>query len=49
MGGLKAARVAAGDLRLARPTAQARTILEITTLDRVLRLYESVDEALAGV
>src|SRR3712207_4880902 len=36
IGGLKAARLAGGDLRIARPSEQARTILELTTLDRVL-------------
>ncbi len=46
--GLKAARQAGGDLRLARPTDQARTILGLTTLDRVLRPYPTVEEALAG-
>ena len=48
VGGLKAARVAGGDLRIARPGDQARTVLELTTLDRVLRPYPTVDEALAG-
>ena len=48
IGGLKAARQAGGDLRLARPAEQARTILELTTLNRVLRPYATVEEALAG-
>ena len=48
VGGLKAARVAGDDLRIARPGGQARTVLELTTLDRVLRPYPTVDEALAG-
>ena len=48
IGGLKAARLAGGDLRLARPTDQARTILKLTRLDRVLRPYPTVEEALAG-
>jgi anti-sigma B factor antagonist len=46
--GLKAARQVGGDLRIARPAEQARTILELTTLDRVLRPYATVEEALAG-
>lgn len=45
--GLKAARVAGGDLRIARPREQARTVLRLTTLDRVLRGYETVEEASA--
>jgi anti-anti-sigma factor len=46
--GLKAARVAGGDLRLARPDKQVRYILEVSTLDRVLRPYTTVEEALSG-
>jgi anti-sigma B factor antagonist len=46
--GLKVARLAGGDLRLARPPDQARTILQLTTLDRVLRPYDTTEEALAG-
>jgi anti-sigma B factor antagonist len=48
IGGLKAARQAGGDLRLARPSEQARTILRLTRLDRVLQPYPTVEEALAG-
>jgi anti-anti-sigma factor len=48
IGGLKAARQAGGDLRIARPAEQARTILELTTLNRVLRPYATIEEALAG-
>ena len=44
--GLKAARLAGGDLRIARPGEQARVILSLTTLDRVMRPYDSVEEAL---
>ncbi len=46
--GLKATRQGGGDLRIACPTDQARMILGLTTLDRVLRPYPSVEEALAG-
>ncbi len=46
--GLKAARFQHGDLRIARPAEQARLVLELTTLDRVLRPYLTVEEALAG-
>src|SRR3712207_4881193 len=37
IGGLKAARQAGGDLRIARPPEQARVILDLTTLNRVLK------------
>lgn len=46
--GLKAARVAGGDLRIARPTEQPKYILQVSTLDRVLVAYATIDEALAG-
>src|SRR4051812_6974465 len=49
IGGLKAARQAGGALRIARPTEQARVILRLTTLDRVLKPYPTVEEALADV
>ncbi len=48
IGGLKAARLAGGDLRIARPGDQARVILDLTGLDRVLRGYATVEEAIAG-
>jgi anti-anti-sigma factor len=46
--GLKAARVAGGDLRIARAGKQVRYILEVSTLDRVLRPYPTLEEALSG-
>ena len=49
IGGLKAARVAGGDLRIAGPNEQGRVILTLTTLERVLRPYATIDEALAGL
>jgi anti-anti-sigma factor len=48
IGGLKAARQAGGDLRIARARDQARMVLELTTLDRVLKIHATVAEALAG-
>ena len=47
IGGLKAARIAGGSLCIARAGEQARLILDLTTLDRVLRSYPTVEEALA--
>jgi anti-anti-sigma factor len=46
--GLKSARQAGGDLRIANPGEQARVVLKLTTLDRVLRPYDSVEDALTG-
>jgi anti-sigma B factor antagonist len=48
IGGLKAARQAGGDLRIARPNQQARVILQLTTLERVLKPYTTIEEALSG-
>ncbi|MBT2264366.1 STAS domain-containing protein [Rhodococcus erythropolis] len=42
---LKAARQAGGDLRIATPSRQIETVLELTNLNRVLRVYPSSDEA----
>lgn len=45
VGGMRAARAAGGDLRLAGVGAQVRTVLELTTMDRVLRPYDTVEDA----
>ncbi|WP_454051338.1 STAS domain-containing protein [Cellulomonas sp. Marseille-Q8402] len=45
VGGLRSARAAGGDLRIAGVGAQVRTVLELTTMDRVLRPYASVEDA----
>ena len=43
--GLKAARQTGGDLRIARANEQVRLVLQLTSLDRVLHPFESVEEA----
>lgn len=43
--GLKSARQAGGDLRIARPTAAVLTVFELTNLDKVLRPRPSVEGA----
>jgi anti-sigma B factor antagonist len=43
--GLKTARQAGGDLRIARPTEQVKTVLALTNLDRVLRPAASIKGA----
>lgn len=45
IGGLKAARQAGGDLRIARPTEAVQTVFSLTNLDRVLRARDSVEGA----
>jgi anti-sigma B factor antagonist len=44
--GLKSARQAGGDLRIAGVGPQARMVLELTSMDRVLRAHASVADAL---
>ncbi len=46
--GLKSARQAGGDLRIARPTQQVVTVLGLTNMDKVLRPRDSVDGAFDG-
>lgn len=48
VGGLKSARQAGGDLRIAGAGEQVRTVLGLTNLDRVLRPHPTVEDALAG-
>jgi anti-sigma B factor antagonist len=44
--GLKTARQAGGDLRIAAVPDQVRTVLSLTNLDRVLRPHDTVEQAL---
>jgi anti-anti-sigma factor len=46
--GLKATRKAGGDMRLACPGEQTLTLLRLTSLDRVLHPYATVDAAQAS-
>lgn len=43
--GLKSARQAGGDLRIAAPGKQIRLVLELTNIDRVLKAYENAETA----
>ena len=43
--GLKSARQAGGDLRIARPTPSVTTVFTLTNLDKVLRARATVEEA----
>ena len=45
--GLKGARRAGGDLRIARPPPQFNTLLKVTSLSGVVPVYPSVEDALA--
>jgi anti-sigma B factor antagonist len=46
--GCKAARLAGGDVRLARPTDQARAVLRLTMLDQFIKAYDSIEAAIAS-
>lgn len=48
VGGLKSARQAGGDLRIAGAPEQVRMVLALTNLDRVLTPYPDVAEASDG-
>ncbi|PWN00991.1 anti-anti-sigma factor [Nocardioides silvaticus] len=48
VGGLKSARQADGDLRIAAAGDQVVTVLSLTNLDRILRPYASVEDAIDG-
>lgn len=45
IGGLKAARLAEGDLRLAAASDSVKSVLKLTSLDRVLRDHPTVEAA----
>ncbi|MDZ8275172.1 STAS domain-containing protein [Microbacterium aquimaris] len=48
IGGLKSARQASGDLRIAGASEGVRSVLALTNLDRILRSYPTVQEAFDG-
>lgn len=48
IGGLKAARISQGDLRIAAPTQAVSSVLKLTNLDKVLKAYPSAETAFDG-
>jgi anti-anti-sigma factor len=48
IGGLKAARLAGGDLRISGVTEAVQRVLRLTNLDRVLTAYASPEAAFDG-
>ena len=48
IGGMRVARLAGGDLRIANPSEQVTMLLSLTSLDQVLTIHPSIDEALHG-
>ncbi len=45
--GLRAARQVGSDLRIARATKQVLTVLQITRIDRIIRPYPTIEEAIS--
>lgn len=48
IGGLKTTRVAGGDLRIAAAPENVKTVLKLTSLDKVLRNYPTPETAFDG-
>lgn len=48
IGGMRAARQAGGDLRIASPSEQSRMLLSLTSLDQVLKIHAHIEEAVSG-
>ncbi|TFD61517.1 anti-sigma factor antagonist [Cryobacterium suzukii] len=48
IGGLKTARQAGGDLRIAAPNEQVRLVLQLTNMERVLTAYPAASDAFHG-
>ncbi|MER7797756.1 STAS domain-containing protein [Microbacterium sp. NPDC096154] len=48
IGGLKSARQAGGDVRIAAAGEQVRAVLKLTNLDRILAPYDTTEEAARG-
>ncbi len=46
--GLRVARQAGGDLRIAAAGEQPRAVLALTSLDRIFTLYPTIEEAIDG-
>ena len=48
IGGMRAARLAGGDLRIANPSEQVKMLLSLTSLDQVLKIHPTIEEAVGG-
>jgi anti-anti-sigma factor len=48
IGGMRRARQAGGDLRIANPNDQVKTLLSLTSLDQVLKVHPTIEEAVVG-
>ena len=48
IGGMRAARLAGGDLRIANPSEQVTMLLSLTSLDQVIKIDPTIEKALDG-
>lgn len=48
IGGMRGARQAGGDLRIANPNDQVTMLLSLTSLDQVLKVHPTIEEAIVG-
>jgi len=48
VGGLKTARQYGGDLRIASPSTQAKSLLKLTSLDQVFRAHPTLEDAVTA-
>jgi anti-sigma B factor antagonist len=48
IGGMRTARQAGGDLQIAEPTEQVKMLMSLTSLDQVLKIHSTIEEALVG-
>ena len=48
IGGMRAARLAGGDLRVANPSEQVTMLLSLTSLDQVIKIDPTIEKALDG-
>ena len=48
IGGMRAARQAGGDLRIANPSEQVKMLLSLTSLDQVIKVHPTIEEAVGG-
>ena len=46
IGGMRAARLAGGDLRVANPSEQVTMLLSLTSLDQVIKIDPTIEKAL---
>jgi anti-sigma B factor antagonist len=49
IGGMRTARQAGGDLQIAEPTEQVKMLMSLTSLDQVLKIHPTIEEAVVAL